>query len=293
MKLKLIATLVFFVAFISTNVNARPTIGLEFNLGFGKSAKSSGNSSKWCKNRSWSSLKGFGVYASDDNVELHVSKYSHDVDARNCDRSTWVIGVGPKVSTKKDGEQKDVYAEWSPGIAYRLNKTWRDQSNFSVYNRFRLGVAVDRNTERQTSLEVGVLQYGGFFEPNHGESLFTFGISTNDIDNHVNNSTEEQTNDTTNSDTNNGTNDSNNNSSSNDNDSGSDSTGGEDSNKGDDEENNNSSSNTGSHNHNHGHNHKNVKNNKHNHKHGHKYGHYHNGKKKINNLFKNFFNGKI
>lgn len=168
---------------ISIPSHARPTVGIELMWGFGESsAKTDGTNSKFCKNRNSGHLKGLGVYISDDNIEAHVSRYTHDTDAENCNRSNWALGIGPKLSTKDDGEQKDLYAEWSPGIVYRLNETWRDHGNWSIYNRLRAGVAVNRGEHHQTSIELGLLHYGGFFEPNHGESFLTLGLSNSDID---------------------------------------------------------------------------------------------------------------
>lgn len=172
---------VIFLIFFSSSVLAQPTIGLEFLWGIGESSSNKASSySKYCKNRSWSRLKGLGFYVSDDNLEAHVSRYKHDSDEA-CNRSNWVLGIGPKLSSRKDGKSTDKYLEWSPGVAYRFNETWRDHGNFSFYNRIRAGVRLNKGKNHQTSLEVGHLQYGGFFEDHHGESFLTVGLSRSDI----------------------------------------------------------------------------------------------------------------
>ena len=127
-------------------------------------------------------MKGFGVRLSNDNIEAHLTKYNHDTDAENCNRSNFVIGVGPQFSTKDNGESKDTYLTWSPGIAWKLNKTWRDQEVFSLYNRMSVGFLVDESDDHQASLELDYLHYGGFFEPNHGERFLTLGLSLDELE---------------------------------------------------------------------------------------------------------------
>ena len=181
--MKLITALLITVSLaLPIQVQARPTVGLELMWGLGKSSsKDKGINSKFCKNRTWGGMKGLGLYLSNDNVEVHLSRYSHDTDAENCERSNWVLGAGPVLSSRNEIKYKDLWGEWTPGIIFRLNETWRDQSNWGFYNRFRAGTSVNRGVNHQTSLEVSFLQYGGFFESNHGESFLTLGISNHEL----------------------------------------------------------------------------------------------------------------
>ena len=180
MKQKLLAAAV--IGCLSSTTYADPTVGIEFLWGLGGSAAAEGTNSKYCKNRSWGHLKGFGLIVSDDNIEAHVSNYNHDADPDACNRSNWAIGIGPKISSKEDDEQEDVYASWTPGIAYRFNETWRDHGHFSLFNRLNVGADISSDSDHQVSLELGYLQYGGFFEANHGEKFLTLGLSLSQID---------------------------------------------------------------------------------------------------------------
>jgi hypothetical protein len=183
MKLKYLNIFSLLLLVFSIPSYSKPTIGIEFMWGIGESSsKTEGFESKFCKNRTWGALKGFGFYISNENLEAHISKYNHDTDAENCNRSNWALGLGPKISTKDYKEHDDFYLDWSVGLVYRFNETWRDHGNLSLYNRFRAGVSMIDNDDEQVSLELGWLNYGGFFEPNHGEDFLTLGINLQDLD---------------------------------------------------------------------------------------------------------------
>lgn len=170
------------LSLVPINVNAKPYFGIEFLWGIGKSAeKSEGINSRWCKNRTWGNLKGFGLRLGDDNVEAHLSRYQHDTDAKNCNRSSWAIGVGPYISSKDDNKQNDVFISWNPGLAYHFDSTWRNQGHFTLFNRFNAGFDLESNSNHQYSVELGYLTYGGIFEPNHGEDFFTIGLRYEDL----------------------------------------------------------------------------------------------------------------
>lgn len=159
------------------------SVTLEFLWGIGKSSsKTEGTNSKFCKNRTWGGLKGFGLRYVKEKVELHVAKHWQEIEAENCNRSNWIVGVGGYVSTLEEDKSEDFYVGGGLGLAYKFNETWRDHGPFSLYGRADVGVSVVDNSSEQVSAQVGVVQYGGWFEENHGEQFLTLGVNWSELD---------------------------------------------------------------------------------------------------------------
>lgn len=169
----------------------------EVGIGFGKSGSVSGKSDKlkFCKNRNQGRMIYTAVRYSYDSVEAHVARWWHDdKGAPRCDRDSWAVGAGYIISTEGEGTagQDDVYASWTPGVAYTWgenkgftgqdgdNTNWRQTGNWQTFNRIAVGTGNDDYMG-----EVAVHRYGTW-NPEHGEYFATVGLGLKDLDDNRN-----------------------------------------------------------------------------------------------------------
>ena len=173
------------------------TIMFEIGIGFGNASggRTDGNdNAKFCKNRNTGRMVMGAVRYSYDDVEVHVARWFHDEEVANCDRDMWAAGLGYVLSTEGKGNDgnNDVYASWTPGIAYTWGgedntdftgkdndndgTNWRQTGNFQTFNRVAVGAG-----GQDGAVEIAVHRYGTF-NPEHGENFVTVGGMLRDGD---------------------------------------------------------------------------------------------------------------
>jgi hypothetical protein len=169
------------------------SIMLEIGVGFGSSGIQStkNDNARWCKNRNTGGLTFVALRYRNDNTELHTARWFHDEDVTTCNRDSWAVGAGYVLSTEGAGTigQKNLYATWTPGLAYTWgenrnftgqdadNTNWRNTGNWQVFNRVALGRGTD-----DIGVEIAINRYGTFNEE-HGETFATVGFIVKDLEN--------------------------------------------------------------------------------------------------------------
>ena len=194
---KLLLTIALLVPFTAVASDDQRLL-FEVGVGFGKSGGQSGKSDKlkYCKNRNNGRMVYTAVRYSYDNVEAHVARWWHDDGgAPRCDRDSWAVGAGYIISSEGHGTagQEDVYASWTPGVAYTWgenknftgqdsdNTNWRQTGNWQTFNRLAVGLGNDDYMG-----EVAVHRYGTW-NPEHGEYFATVGLGLKDLDDNKSN----------------------------------------------------------------------------------------------------------
>jgi len=181
---------------------ADETIIFEVGFGFGGSGKVTKTkaeldnkfNNKFCYHRSQgSSIYGAVRYRYDD-VEVHAARWVSSADQARCERSSWAVGLGYVIDTQTGTGQEsvdDIYASWTPGVAYtwggnkdfnvqdNTNTNWRLKDNWQMYNRVAVG-----GGNKDFNGEVAIARYGliaGEYE-RKGENFITFGLGVRDFD---------------------------------------------------------------------------------------------------------------
>jgi len=172
---------------------ADETIMFEVGFGFGGSGKVTKSkaeldnkfNNKFCYHRPQSnSIYGAVRYRYDD-VEVHAARWVSSADQARCERSSWAVGLGYVIDTQTGTGQEnvdDVYASWTPGVAYtwggntdfnvqdNTNTNWRLKDNWQMYNRVAVG-----GGSKDYNAEVAIARYGliaGDYE-RKGENFIT------------------------------------------------------------------------------------------------------------------------
>jgi len=191
-----------------TAIAADEAIMLEIGVGFGqsgrvvKTAKQLANpfNNKFCFHRPASRMVYGAVRYRYNDAEAHVARWFNSTDTARCDRNSWGAGVGYVLDTQNingnngsgNGSTDDVYATYTPGIAYtwgknkdfntqdNTNTNWRLKDNWQMYNRLAVGTGGNNSLA-----EVAVVRYGNIIVDDYertGENFMTLTAGYRDYD---------------------------------------------------------------------------------------------------------------
>ena len=183
-------------------VAADESIMFELGFGFGNSGKVTKTAeelanpfnNKFCYHRPSSRMIYGAVRYRYDDVEAHVARWVNDSDQARCDRDSWAVGMGYVIDTQTGSgtdSVDDVYASWTPGLAYTFgankdfnvqdnsNTNWRLKDNFQMYNRVAIGVG-----DKDYAGEVAIVRYGMIASDyeRKGENFMTISAGVRDFD---------------------------------------------------------------------------------------------------------------
>lgn len=172
------------VALISNAEAKERSIMIEFGFGFGNSAaikRAKDRKVMACKELQADRLSIVAIRVRNDDAEVHVARFWGDTSHKQCDRSSYAIGIGKVFETDNDS-----YVSVTPGVAYTFGdrktytgqhvarSNWRLEDAFQIFGRAAVGVR-----SNSSKIEFAATQYG-LLKDHHSESFLTVAIGSID-----------------------------------------------------------------------------------------------------------------